>query len=112
VRCRLGWLGPAQSKNLTWTGSSQLACYFEPAVHVQLPEHQCAEVSINGGRSYTSDCPGIGIVNSTRAPIATDFAPKYSLIADPATIIVSGVGFEPLMRYWCLFSGPEAIETR
>lgn len=63
VRCRLGVLGAELSKNLTWSGSSQLACHFQVPLHAEQPQlqshpnyHQCVEVSLNGGRSYTSAC--------------------------------------------------------
>ena len=57
VRCRLGSLGAPLSTNLTWTAPSQLACHFAGPVHLQTPELHCVEVSFNGGRSYTTDCP-------------------------------------------------------
>jgi hypothetical protein len=41
----------------------------------------------------------------------TGFEPSLSLLADPATIVTHGVGFDPLVRYWCLFSGPGADES-
>lgn len=41
----------------------------------------------------------------------TGFGPTFSLLADPTTIVALGVGFDPLARYWCLFSGPGADES-
>lgn len=78
-------------------------------MHFQLPENWCAEVSINGGRLYTSDCPTV--LSSTRAPKVLDFSPKLSLIADATTITVSGLGFDSELRYWCLFTGPNSLDT-
>lgn len=109
VRCRLGLLGPYMSSNLTWSEESQLSCYFEGTIPVVHPEQWCVEVSFNGGRSFTNDCP-VAVANY-RAPVETDFEPKLSLISDPTTITITGVGFEPVLRYWCLFSGPGPAET-
>lgn len=33
VRCRLGTLGAPLGQNLTWSGSSQLACHFKEPLH-------------------------------------------------------------------------------
>ena len=109
VRCRLGALGAQLSTNLTWTAPAQLACYFGGPAHLSTPAYHCVEVSFNGGRSYTTDCPKK--VGTTRAPVVTGFEPAFSLIADPTTFSVRGVGFDPLVRYWCLFSGPGADES-
>lgn len=109
VQCRLGLLGPYMSTNLTWSQESQLSCYFEGTVPVVHPEQWCVEVSLNGGRTFTSDCP-VAVANY-RAPVEADFQPRLSLISDPATISVSGIGFVPVLRYWCLFSGPGWTET-
>jgi hypothetical protein len=51
------------------------------------------------------------VVANYRAPVELDFEPKLSLISDPTTISVSGTGFDALLRYWCLFTGPDEIET-
>jgi len=109
VRCRLGALGAPLSTNVTWTGPAQLACYFSEPTHLQTPALQCVEVSLNGGRTFATDCPRK--VGTARAPVVTGYAPTLSLLADPTTIVLSGVGFEPLLRYWCLFSGPGADES-
>ena len=116
VRCRLGTLGAPLGYNLTWSGSSQLACHFEEPLHAQQSQHSshpnyhhCVEVSINAGRLYSSACSKV--LGSTRAPIVKDFEPKLSLIADPTTIVLSGVGFAQASRYWCLFAGPGTVEA-
>ena len=96
-------------RNLTWSEGSQLSCYFEGTVPVVHPDRWCVEVSFNGGRSYTNDCP-VSVANY-RAPVETDFLPKLSLISDPTIISVSGIGFVPALRYWCLFVGPGLLET-
>jgi hypothetical protein len=109
IRCRLGLLGPYMSTNVTWSDVSQLSCYFEGTVPVVHPDSWCVELSFNGGRTYTTDCPVA--VASYRAPVETDYEPKLSLLSDPTTITVTGIGFDPKLRYWCLFSGPDMIET-
>lgn len=109
VRCRTGALGAPMGTNLTWLGPSQLACHFPWPPLLQSPALRCVEVSFNGGRTYTTDCPAT--LGATRAPVVTSFEPTYSLIGDPTTIVLHGVGFDPLARYWCLFAGPGADES-
>jgi len=99
TRCRIGTLGAPLTQNITWTNSSQLSCFFDDEVHITNPLHQCVEVSINEGRTFTTDCTQR--LNSSRAPLIYDFAPKESLIADNTTIEVTGVGFDSSVRYWC-----------
>lgn len=77
-----------------------------PVVH---PDDWCLELSFNGGRTFTSDCPAD--VASYRGPVELDFEPKMSLFYDQTTIVITGIGFEPALRYWCLFTGPSAQET-
>ena len=109
MRCRLGALGPEQSRNLTWSGDSQLSCYFEDSIHFGTPGDFCVEVSFNGGRYYTTNC--LRLFGSTRAPVSLDFNPKQTLIADAATLVITGVGFDLNTRYWCLFIGPADLEN-
>lgn len=66
-------------------------------------------MSINEGRTFTTDCTRR--LDGTRAPLIYDFSPKESLIADSATITLSGVGFDSSVRYWCQFAGPGALQT-
>lgn len=109
TRCRIGTLGAPLTRNITWTTSTQLSCFFDDEVHIYNPTHQCVEVSINEGRSFTNDCTRR--LNGTRAPLIYDFNPKQSLIADSCTIILTGVGFDELSTYWCQFKGPRAQES-
>jgi hypothetical protein len=104
VRCRTGQLGSPLSSNLTWADTGKLACYFPWPSLLQTPAHHCVQVSLNSGRTFTTDCPAM--LGATRAPVVTSFSPTFSLIGDSTTLVLSGVGFDPLARYWCLFEGP------
>jgi len=103
--CRIG--GSRLTKvvaNSTWTDSdNEIQCTLINFYNFQT---ECVEVSINRGRSYTSDCKSSW--NTIRAPVIYSYDPKLTMLRQPLTITVKGRDFVNGQLYKCLFHPTQA----
>jgi len=98
VICRVGssllWI----QANVTWASHNVLQC-----TTVSFYDHQpeCIEVSINNGRTFTSDHQSL--LSSKRAPVAFDYGPKVTMLRTPLSVTIQGRYFNVNEIYKCLF---------
>lgn len=88
IICRVGSSLQWITANSTWHSEDQIMCTLRNFYNWQ-PE--CVEVSINGGRSYTSDCNSV--LASIRAPVAYGYSPTQTMLRQPLTITIEGKDF-------------------